>query len=392
MATRTPTRRLLNLRESGALEFAPAQTRVDRDKGIIYGVKVLGETSPNTHKSGATKGTKYTPSARAGLARVLEGLHVNVDHQSRANPNEERKARDGLGELRNARELPDGVYADLHCLTAHPMWEPLAEAAEKMPGAFALSINAQGRGEVADGYYVVQEVARVQSVDLVRDGGSCRTLFESEERKIATLPLRNLLESRVLPAIRAGRAKRLKNLLAAAPTVLLREAEDQGETADYRDHLHQARKICEDAGDMETAGKIHNMMKPAKVEESEEEVDAEESPKGETTGGGDNSDKDKKARADAAKAVAESRARVTRLAKGFLQLQESQQPPEKLVEALVALPTEEARLNLLESWPRGTPAPERDRGRSPVGVGPGGQTPAGGNKLTLKDVRRSIGG
>ena len=220
----------------------------------------------------------------------------------------------------------------------------------------------------------------------MRDGGSCRTLFESKEKRIA-IPLRQLLESRVLPVIKAGRAKRLKSLLEAAPTVLLREAEDTGETADYRDHLHAARKICEDAGDMETAGKIHKMMKP--VEESEEEVDAEESPSGETTEKTKSGDKDATAKKDAAKAMEESRQRVTRLAKGFLQLQESQQPPAKLVEALVKLPDEASRLDLLESWPRsGSSSATVDRGRAPVGVPPG--KTSDGKGLSLKDVTRAL--
>lgn len=32
--------------------------------------------------------------------------------------------------------------------------------------------------------------------------------------------------------------------------------------SDYRDELHAAKKICEDAGDTVTAGKIHDLMKP----------------------------------------------------------------------------------------------------------------------------------
>jgi hypothetical protein len=46
---------------------------------------------------------------------------------------------------------------------------------------------------------------------------------------------------------------------------------------DYRDHLHAACKLCEDAGDMETAKKIHGLMTPAKSGDDEDlEEDAME--------------------------------------------------------------------------------------------------------------------
>ena len=131
---------------------------VDRDKGIIYGVKIIGTDSPNTHKSGAARGTKYTPSAWRSLVRILEGMNANVNHPPKNAPGEDRKAEEGLGQYHNPREEADGVYADLHCLTTHTMWPRVAEAAEKAPGNFALSINGQGRGEVIDGWYVVSEI------------------------------------------------------------------------------------------------------------------------------------------------------------------------------------------------------------------------------------------
>ncbi len=404
-ATRPKVRRpawlLLREERTRGFDALPASgQRVDHEAGIIFGVKVLSADSPNNHQSGSTRGTVYTAEARQKLAPVLEGMHVNVDHPSRQNPGEDRSSDDGLGELRNVRATPDGVFADLHCLKTHPMWERVAEAAEKMPGAFALSINAHGKGEVVEGRYIVHEIAHVQSVDLVRDGGSNSTLFESGEHPVI-LSIRKLFEA-ARPAVKVTKrpklAARWKRLFEDDELGMMDAESPMGETeapADPTEALGDGflafctaiiEKCIKGGEDPKQCAKeiaSHLKTHAGMVGGDTEDEDIEESDEEEEGGEDDMAKKD----ADKAKEMSESKKRVTRLAKGFLALRESEAPPPKLIEALVALPTEEARLSLLESWPRGGSG--ADRGRAPVGVGPEGGR-GGSGKLSLKDVVRAV--
>lgn len=423
MATATRRHRTITvrLREELTLSFAPlpdGQQRVDHERGIIFGVKVVGPDSPNTHRSGATKGTKYTPEFRSWVANCIRegGVKVNVNHPSRLAPGEDRKAEDGLGELRDSREDGGGVYANLHCLTTHAMWAPLAEAAEKMPGAFALSINASGRGQVIDGWYIVSEGANLQSVDLVRDGGSNSTLFDSRE-PLMRLSIRQLFEA-AKPAIKVAKrpklAARWKRLFEDDEYGMMDAESPMGETEAPKDPQEALgdgflafcteiiRKCIKDGDDPKEcakeiashlkthAGMVGDDTEGEDVEESDEDVFS-------TEGGQDGKKKEGsdegtgKQKEDEKKAMEESRKRVTRLAKGFLQLREGQEAPKPLVEALVKLPDEESRLSLLESWPRNS-AGGGGGGRAPVGVGPDGGHPAGNGKLKLSDVARAVRG
>ena len=53
--------------------FAEAGLRIDRDKGIIHDVKVLGRDSKN--------GRVYTQEAMNDAAKLYEGISVNIDHR-----------------------------------------------------------------------------------------------------------------------------------------------------------------------------------------------------------------------------------------------------------------------------------------------------------------------
>ena len=97
----------------------------------------------------------------------------------------------------------------------------------------------------------------------------------------------------------------LRDLLESQPDLkpkyqpLLAIFEDAGDMDaksgdDYRDHLHNAKKLCEDAGDLETAGKIHKLMAPEKADKS-------------TDGAGDPDDNDPAKKPDPDKKAMESR-------------------------------------------------------------------------------------
>lgn len=148
--------------------------RIDRDKGILYGVKVLGTTSTNDG------GRKYLPEAIQRAAKLYEGISVRIDHPD--DPEQQRSSNDVFGWLKNVRVANDGcLYADLHYFKSHPFASRLVEAVERNPRAFGLSHNASGETEQKQGMLLVHEITEVRSVDLVADPATTTGLFESKQ-------------------------------------------------------------------------------------------------------------------------------------------------------------------------------------------------------------------
>ena len=154
------------------LEWTAAQpTRVERQGGVLRGVKVLGRVSRN--------GRRYSAVALKNALRLYEGARVNINHPDRARPATDRALVDRFGMLKKVRLREDGIYADLHYLRQHPLAEMIAEAAERLPDALGLSHNAEGRTSRNQDAEIVEEITRVISVDLVSDPASTGGLFES---------------------------------------------------------------------------------------------------------------------------------------------------------------------------------------------------------------------
>lgn len=145
--------------------------RVDRERGVIYGVRIIGRESKN--------GRIYTESALRKAVGLYEGCKVCIDHTMRHDANTDRSMKDFLGTLRNVEYRAGAVYADLHLLTSHTMAGLVLEAAEKMPTAFGLSHHAEGKVVRKNGKAVVEDVEKVFSVDVVMDPATNRGLFES---------------------------------------------------------------------------------------------------------------------------------------------------------------------------------------------------------------------
>jgi hypothetical protein len=148
--------------------------RVDRENGVIRGVKILGKHSKN--------GRTYSDQALNDAARLYEGVKVNVDHPSRDKPNAERSFMEGFGSLRNVQRKGDGVYGDLHFLKSHPSAEVICEAAERFPEQFGLSHNAEGQTHYEGSQLIVESIESVQSVDIVGRPATNNGLFESTGR------------------------------------------------------------------------------------------------------------------------------------------------------------------------------------------------------------------
>lgn len=145
--------------------------RVDREGGIIRGVKVLGLKSRN--------GRTYLPEALAQAARLYEGAKVNVNHPH-GNPGGPRDYQDRIGAIRNVVARPgEGLFADFHFNPKHALAGQLAWDAEHAPENVGFSHNVEARCTRRGDGVAVEAITRVQSVDLVADPATTRGLFES---------------------------------------------------------------------------------------------------------------------------------------------------------------------------------------------------------------------
>ncbi len=146
--------------------------RVDRDKGIIEGVKILGLESKN--------GRTYLKETIARAVALYEGAKVNVNHPD-GNPTQPRDYRDRLGSMQQVRvgQGDGGLFADFHFNPKHSIAEQLCWDAEHAPENVGFSHNVQAKvSRGRDGKVVVEEITRVQSVDLVADPATTKGLFE----------------------------------------------------------------------------------------------------------------------------------------------------------------------------------------------------------------------
>lgn len=290
MATQAQKQKLtrVDLREDLARGYAPlleGQRRVDRERGIIFGVKIAGLESKNRHGM-QTKGTKYKPGAFSKAVKLYEGAKVNVNHPDKAQPNKDRSSYDRFGKFQNVTIHKGEPYGDLHYLKSHPLAPMVTEAAEReeMADCFALSHNARGDGRIEDGFFVVHEIFEVRSVDIVADGGTCRSLFESQE------PMNNktlrvvIAESRKIPA-------KLKTALLEMDDAMLDAPAPAPEAdKDWKQHLSDAigKLVSSDKPeDHDMAKKILGMLKPESAKSDSGSADTKEGEGGE--------DKDKKA-------------------------------------------------------------------------------------------------
>jgi hypothetical protein len=195
--------------ESYALDLG-TDRRIDEDAGVIYGVKLCGRFSENSHGfPGVTEGTEYTREALKGAVPLYEGAKVYLRHLQRNKPADgQRGPFDYIGVIRNARydDKSDCPRGDLHYRKTHPDSAQLVEDVKRDMGGFGLSHHVPpGKFShvVKSGRLVINRITAVKSVDLVDDPATTRTLFES--RAMPTT-LRALLESRLAKLSPARRA------------------------------------------------------------------------------------------------------------------------------------------------------------------------------------------
>lgn len=201
---------------------------VDRDKGIIKGIKIIGFNSQN--------GRKYLPDALKDAVPLYEGIKVNIDHPEKG-PTQQRSSHDRFGKFINVRFVEgEGIYGDLLYLKNHPLADSVCEAAEReeMNDVFGMSHNAQGEGTVdKNDIFVVSKITEVRHVDLVADPATTKSLTESQspseqETEEAARSGVRYKSKRQTPGARRKFVK-AKSKGAKKPTGTLKESEDMGD-------------------------------------------------------------------------------------------------------------------------------------------------------------------
>lgn len=143
---------------------------VDRQIGILRGVKLIGLQSRN--------GRRYRESALHSAATLYEGAKVNVNHP-KAGPLAPRDYQDRLGVIRDVElRAGQGLFGDLHFNPKHALAEQLLWDAEHNPGNVGFSHNVLARLTRESEQAIVEEITKVQSVDLVADPATTQGLFE----------------------------------------------------------------------------------------------------------------------------------------------------------------------------------------------------------------------
>lgn len=209
--------------------------RVDREAGIIYGVRCLGSESKNTYGVPGVIATEYSDQAHADARRMYEGSKSYANH-NRDKRNQERRAEDLLGVFRNCEtKNVDGkpvTFADFHYFKSNKLAESVAEDAERGMGAFGFSHDAFAGSERVDKArkkLVIESLKSVNSIDLVTKPATNRNLSESQEPTMKTL--KSILES--LPDLPPGKSKWARRLIEDTTLRTALESEAESMTAGF---------------------------------------------------------------------------------------------------------------------------------------------------------------
>lgn len=154
------------------------EASIDREKGIIRGVKLLGLRSKN-------KRNYDTPGVRKSAMEALKGAQVFIDHP--AVPSQPRSYRDKIGVVgQNVSYLEGkGHFGDIHYNPKHPCAEQFLWDVQNASKSLGMSVNAVVKSGKTDnaGDTVIEEVQSIRSVDIVSKPATTAGMFEHEEER-----------------------------------------------------------------------------------------------------------------------------------------------------------------------------------------------------------------
>ena len=154
---------------------------VDRENGVIPGVKLIGLVSKN--------GRRYSESALRKAASLYEGRIVNLNH---VKAGQSRDVRDLAGSISGVEfREGQGLFGNLRYLKGDPAGEKVAALAESGIANVGMSHDADGSVKRIGGENVVEEITAVNSVDVVFNPATTQSFKESTMKTT----LRKLIEA-----------------------------------------------------------------------------------------------------------------------------------------------------------------------------------------------------
>ena len=155
--------------------------RIDRDAGVIFGVKIIGCDSKN--------GRHYPNDTLREAIPLYENSKVNLDHPD-GDPRKPRSYHARFGVMRNVHlRENEGLFADFWFNPKHSIAEQLLWDAEHLPDNVGFSHNVaavvrrQKRASDCVAEALVEKIVSVRSVDLVADPATTQGLFEHHEQR-----------------------------------------------------------------------------------------------------------------------------------------------------------------------------------------------------------------
>jgi len=149
------------------------EVTINKEKRLIEKVVLLSGESANNRT--------YTPECLTKSVALLEGAKCYADHDKSGGT---RGVRDLIGIYRDVVYESNKVKGTLHLLDdGSEMSNKVLAIVEQMPELVGNSISARGRYHREDGRDIIEELTKVNSVDIVTDPATTSSLFESIEEE-----------------------------------------------------------------------------------------------------------------------------------------------------------------------------------------------------------------
>lgn len=156
--------------------FLNAAPRIDAEKGILYGIKLLGRESSNNRI--------YGRQVMEAAVPLYTGKKIYIDHpQGPRGGTPDRSVERWAGTIQNARYENEGVYGDIKLRKKSPFFEGILEAATEFPKDVGFSHIADGETRLEGDTEIVESIREVFSVDLVTDPATTAGMYESKRSK-----------------------------------------------------------------------------------------------------------------------------------------------------------------------------------------------------------------
>ncbi len=242
-----------------------APDKIDREAGIIYGVKVCGNRSKN--------GREYPAKVLEAAIPVYEGVAVYVDHGLM--PGDERPLDAHFGSLRNVRVQEGELFADLHYVKNHTAAEAVLERAERFANNFGLSHDAEIESVMESGVQKVTKIVEVASVDLVTRPATNKGIFEHREKepvKKVKRTYKQVLESLSVKEFRGKHrvleaAEMADDPMLETPIEMTEEVADAGGTPAMKDAMRQLVVAAFDDESLDFKGTLNAIKEVLKMQE-----------------------------------------------------------------------------------------------------------------------------